>query len=49
MKTTKEYGETRCVGEEFIENLVDNSALASSSREISSEPRGKVLSGKHSI
>ena len=41
--------------EEFAENLVDDSvpdlrdAPASSSRESASEPRGKVVSGKHSI
>ena len=48
--TTKEYGETRCVmrpdwSEEFTENLVEHSvpehAPASSSRELSSEPRRK--------
>ena len=41
--------------EEFKENLVDDSipehrdAPASSSHELSSEPRAKVVSGKHSI
>ena len=41
--------------EELTENLVDDSvpahrdAPASSSRESASEPRGKVVSGKHSI
>ena len=41
--------------QEFTENLVDDSvpehrdALASPSRELSSEPRAKVVSGKHSI
>ena len=57
METTRMYGETRCVIwlEEYTKNLVDESVPAhrdtpaSSSRESASEPRGKVVSGKHNV
>ena len=60
METTRPYGEPPLRDlpewlEEFTENLVDASvpadrdAPARSSRESASEPRGKVLSGKHRI
>ena len=55
--TTRPHGETRCENgyKNFTEKLVDEGvpehkdSPASSSRESGSEPRGKVVSSKHSI